>query len=82
MSRSGRGFFGVGGRTIVLIVLLVNITIGAVCFDYSLKFVFDKDIPWYGDCVCGLFLGEVAVPAAIICWVLGECDVQSPLVGN
>ena len=70
------GCFGCVGA-----ILLVNLTIGGICFDYCLKFIFDKDIHWVGDVICGLFLGELAIPAAIICFILNLFGVEAPLVG-
>lgn len=63
-----------------IVFLIINLTIGAVCFDYSLNAIFGKDIPWYGDVACGLFLGEFTIPVALICWVLIQCDVDAPFV--
>jgi len=51
-------------------VLLMNATIGGVCFDYCLWSLFGKDIPWYADAVCGLIGGEVALPLAVVMWIV------------
>ena len=64
-----------------IIFAIVNLTLGALCFDYSLSYIFAKDVPWYADMVCGLFLGEFTIPAAIICWILNMCGIPAPLVG-
>ncbi len=61
-------------------LLLVNLTLGAWCFDYILYSIFGKDIPWYGDLVAGLFLGELAIPATVVCWIVRLCGVDVPLV--
>lgn len=56
--------------------------LGGVCFDYFLYSVFGKDIPWYGDAIAGLFLGQFVGPAAVICWVIRLCGVPVPFVGH
>jgi len=78
MARSD-GSSGVCGCLIAILVF--NLAFGGWLFDYSLYSITGKDIPWYGDMVCGLFLGEIALPAAIICWVMRMCGVDVPFVG-
>ncbi len=68
------GFFG------CITILLINIFIGGACFDYVLFAVFGKDIPWYGDAVAGLFLGEFAIPATVIVWIVKLCGVATPFI--
>jgi len=53
-----------------LVILASNIFIGAMAVNYLLQVWFSKDIPWFGDALIGLFLAEVAVPAAIVTWLL------------
>lgn len=77
--RMSGGAGGIGCGCMIM-VLVLNLTLGAVCFDYSLDTIFEKDIPWYGDAVCGLFLGEITIPCAVICWVLVQCDIEAPFV--
>ena len=69
-----------GGCGCYMIIVAVNITIGALCFDYALETILGKNIPWYGDVICGLFLGEFAIPAAVICWVMTLCGVEPPFI--
>lgn len=64
----------------LLSVLALNLTIGGLCFDYVFYSIFGKDIPWYGDAVAGLFLGEVAIPATVICWIVRLCGIEAPFV--
>lgn len=64
-----------------LILLAFNLTVGALCFDYVLFTVFGKDVPWYADMAAGLLLGQFALPAAIICWVVRLCGVPVPFIG-
>ena len=65
-----------------LFLLAFNLTLGGLCFDYSLFSLFGKDIPWYGDMVAGLFLGQFAGPIAIICWVVRLCGIDAPFFGG
>lgn len=53
------------------IILILNLLIGGFCTDYVLFSVLGKNIPWWADCLIGLFLGEFTIPAAIVCWILG-----------
>jgi len=69
------------GCGFLLVVFAGVICLGGACFDYVLEFVFGKDIPFIADCFAGLVLGELAIPAAIICWILELCGIVGPLVG-
>ncbi len=53
-----------------LVLLLFNLLLGGFCFDFSLWALFGKDIPWYADLLCGLFLGQFVIPIAFIAWIL------------
>lgn len=76
-TRQGTGF---AGCLVVIMVLAINATLGGACFDYALGAVVGKDIPWYGDAVAGFFLGQFAVPAALICWIVTLCGVAVPFI--
>lgn len=60
------------------LILLFNLTVGALCFAYALWSIFGKDIPWYGDMVAGLFCGQFVVPIALVCWILRLCGMETP----
>lgn len=47
-------------------------------FDYCLMMLIGKNIPWYGDIICGLFVGSVTIPLAIVMWVLNFFGVVTP----
>jgi hypothetical protein len=64
----------------LIFVLLINAVVGGFCFDYTLNACFAKDIPWYADAFCGMILGEIIVPAAIVCWVL-HFFISTPFFG-
>lgn len=72
-------FFGIGCGFIIFL-LLINATLGGLCFQYVLWSIFAKDIPWYGDAVAGLFGGQFTIPLTIVCWVVRLCGVSVPFV--
>lgn len=51
-------------------IVLFNLALGGMAVNYLLEVWFTKDIPWYGDVLIGLFVAEIAVPAAIVTWLL------------
>lgn len=65
----------------MILIVLVNLTLGAYCFDYSLAALFGTDVPWYLDVVAGLFLGELVIPVAVILWIVGISGVAFPIFG-
>tara|TARA_Y100000310_G_C20035963_1_gene513915 strand:+ start:199 stop:498 length:300 start_codon:yes stop_codon:yes gene_type:complete len=69
-------FGGCGGC--LLAVIIFNMTVGAMCFDYFLWCFFHEDVAWYVDVLAGLFLGEFTIPLAIVCFVATSCDAVTP----
>jgi hypothetical protein len=67
------------GCQIFVLFLIFNLLIGGICFDYSLNFIFGKDIPWWGDVLCGLVTAEFVAPVAIVCFVL-DIFMDGPLI--
>lgn len=53
-----------------LFLLLVNIFIGAWSVNYLLMFFLEKNIPWIGAALIGLFAGEVSIPVAVVVYIL------------
>ncbi|NQT40259.1 MAG: hypothetical protein HQ581_22390 [Planctomycetes bacterium] len=64
----------------LLIALVMVVVVCPMAFDYSLWTYFGKDIPWYGDVVCGVALNGVIISAALVAWVLVLCDCEVPLI--
>ena len=62
-----------------LLAVIVALVICGFCFNYALDTYFGKDIPWYADCIVGLFSGPITVPAAVVGYVLKACDVPTPI---
>jgi hypothetical protein len=62
----------------LLLILLINITIGAYCFDYTLKTTLGTDVHWGLDVIGGAVLGEITIPAAVICAIVKASGVETP----
>lgn len=62
------------GCLLYIILVIFNLIVGGLSIDYILSW-FSKDIPFIGDAVIGLFLGEFSVPIAIVGWVLRLCGI-------
>lgn len=71
---------GLGGCLGLLIYIGVSVTLGGYCFGYILETVFGKNVPWYADALGGLVLSSLAVPGAIICWILTLAGVATPFI--
>lgn len=62
-------------------ILILNLTLGAYCFAYSADVMFGAKVPFFLALVGGLFLGELTIPVAVICWILVICGANPPLFG-
>lgn len=60
----------IAGCGCIVLMLLINLSIGGWCTQYLLLTWFAKDIPWYADMIIGLFLGELTIPATVITFIL------------
>ncbi len=56
-------------------VLIINLTIGSWSVGYLLDFFLNKNIPWIGDALLGLVVGEITVPVAVVVWLLRAFNV-------
>ena len=70
---------GAGGCGCLILILVVNLTLGGFCADYSLGYYFGADAPWYGDAALGLVGGQVLIPATVLAWVLKLAGVRQPV---
>jgi hypothetical protein len=61
---------------------LYALTLGAVFFDYSLWVFFGKEVPFWADMLCGLFLASPATLTAIIGFILYMAGLPVPLFGG
>lgn len=68
----GCGGFSCG--TIIAIIVL-NLSIGAWCVQYLVQTWLHKPIEFLWAMLLGLFLGEFAIPAAIITWILKQAGL-------
>jgi hypothetical protein len=60
---------GLLGCLPILIILVINLTIGAWSVIEILSW-FGKSIPLMGNVVIGLFVGEISIPVALVGWIL------------
>jgi hypothetical protein len=63
-----------------LALLVFNLSLGGVCFDYALSSIVAKDVPWYVDAIAGFLTAQITVPVAVICWVLRLAGVDAPFI--
>lgn len=66
----------------LIAILALNLTVGAMCFAYSLRSILGADVPWWADALGGLFLGQITIPLAVICWVLRLAGLDAPFLGG
>ncbi len=59
--------------------LVLNLAIGGIAFNYCLWAISGHNIHWVGDVICGLILGELAIPLAIVFWILSLFGIQFPI---
>lgn len=74
--------FGLGGSLgCFLLVLLINITIGSLLFNYILDTLVGKTLPWFWAALCGLVAGEITIPVGIVFWILRATGIiHVPLI--
>ena len=65
--------------SVYTLVLVIVLAFGGCIFDYNLEAYFGKDIPWYFDCLAGVVVAPVNVTAAVVAFVMIECDVPHPI---
>jgi hypothetical protein len=71
---SAKTVFG-SGCIVLIVILVLNILLGGVCTQYVVDFwgtyIQHKPVtvPFLPCAVAGLFLGEIAIPAAAITWI-------------
>jgi hypothetical protein len=74
---AGVGFLGLNCGCLILI-LVINLTIGSFCFNYCLGTLWGTQLSWFLAAIGGLFLGEIAIPAAVIIWLITLSGVPTP----
>ena len=62
----------------IAVFFVFNLLFGGFLFDYCLYSILGKNIHWLGDMLCGLVLGEVCLPLAIVCFILRLFGVEAP----
>ena len=77
-SSSSAGLCGLNCGCLI-IVMIVNLTIGGYCLNYSLDTILGTTISsWLLAGILGLFLGELTIPLAVICFIANLCNVAHP----
>jgi hypothetical protein len=66
---------GCGAQSILFAIYWIA---GYIAFSYCIGSLFGKVLPWYANLVGGLILGEVSIPAMIVCWILRLCGLHVP----
>jgi len=64
----------------ILLILAINLTLGAYCFNYCLGVIWGTQLSFGLAILGGLFLGEIAIPAAVICWLITLSGVATPFI--
>ena len=71
-----------GGYGCLIVFFILNLSLGAFCFDYTLSCFWGTDVHWVLDMVGGAFLGEITIPSAIVCAIVKASGVETPFFGN
>jgi len=74
MRRSRNSSSENSGCITIIIILIINVTVGAWSVMEILSW-FDKSIPFIANAAIGLFVSEVSIPIAIAGYVLRACGV-------
>ena len=83
MSTSNEAAVEAGCRLVGCGLLLAwNMTVGAACFDYCLWQLAHKDVPWFADVLCGLFIGQFTTPLAVVLFIIKCCGVDVYMGGQ
>ena len=58
-----------------LMYLVIAVTIGALCLDYTVEFwaaYFGRpvELPFYVSAIAAIFLSKLAIPLAVVTWIL------------
>jgi hypothetical protein len=53
-----------------LLISIVGILLGGVSTQYLIEILTTKAIPFWGAAVIGLFTGEIAIPVAVVVYLL------------
>ncbi len=63
---------------LLIVILLINLTLGAYCFDYALVSCFDLHVGTGWAVLGGMVTGQIAVPAAVACCIVRQTGKQVP----
>lgn len=60
------------------LTVILALVLGGICFDYSLWALFGKEVDWWADVLCGLFICWLVIPTAIVCKILTLAGLAAP----
>lgn len=63
----------------LLVWVIAGLTIGAVCSNYSLDFLFGIQVPWYANAAIGAVGGGVVIVTGVVCWACDLGGVDGPV---
>lgn len=63
----------------ILAAFATMLTVGSYAFYYCLWAFWGVLAPWYLAIIGGLFAGGLAIPIAIVLWILQQCGVHVPV---
>jgi len=61
-------------------ILICNLLLGGVTVNYCLESFIGKTVDFVWAAIAGLFLGEISLPLAVVCWLLRICGLHTPFV--
>lgn len=64
----------------MLVILFVNLLLGGMSVNYCLSSFMGKTVDFWVATLAGLFLAEITIPLAIVCWLLRLCGVETPFI--
>ena len=83
MRRMGNQSFSCSSCLVfMVIILIVNLTLGAYCFSYSLDTIAGTHVSPTMNTLGGLALGEITIPLAVICWIVNTSGVKHPWINK
>ena len=62
-----------------LVWVIAGMTLGAVCSNHSLNFLFGIQAPWYADAAIGAVGGGIVITIGVITWACDLGGVDGPV---
>lgn len=79
-TRTDGATVGLSCTCLVLLVWVIGgMTIGAVCSNHSLDFLFGVQAPWYADAAIGAVGGGFVITVGVVTWACDLGGVKGPV---